>query len=85
MQRHLEPILTGFKGPHTPQPNPNKAQAQALRELKRDRDRLVITANKGVSMVIMDRQNLVNKSYQLLAQAAYRTIPIYQSPNKNLN
>ena len=40
---------------HLPKPNLNKAGAKALRELKRDRDRLVLTADKGVALVIMDR------------------------------
>ena len=58
-----------------PKPNLNKAEAWALRELKRDRDRLVLTANKGIAMVVMDRQEYVNKSNQHLAQPAYRAIP----------
>ena len=47
-----------------------QAGAQILRELKRDRDRLVLTANKGVAMVIMYRQDYINKS-----QPTYRAIP----------
>ena len=38
-----------------PKPNLTKAQFLALRELKRDRDCIVLTADKGVTMVIMDR------------------------------
>ena len=45
-----------------PQPNLTKAQSQAIRELKRDRDHIVLTADKGVAMVIMDRQDYINKS-----------------------
>ena len=41
-----------------PKPNLTKAQNLALRELKRDRDRIVLTADKGITMVIMDRQGL---------------------------
>ena len=57
-----------------PKLNLTKAQTQAFRELKRARDKLVLTANKGVAMVIMDRQDNVNKSNQLLSQPAYRSI-----------
>ena len=46
-----------LRASHPPKPNLNKAEVQALRELKRDRDRLVLTANKGVAMVVMDRQD----------------------------
>ena len=31
-------------------------------ELKRDRDRIVLTADKGVAMVIMDRQDYIKQS-----------------------
>ena len=53
----------------------NKEEAQAIRRLKRDKDRLVFTANKGVAMVVMDRWNYINKSNSLSAQSAHRPIP----------
>ena len=53
---------------HPPQPNLTKAQALALRELKRDRDCIVLAADKGVAMVIMDRQDYINKTNSLLNQ-----------------
>ena len=58
-----------------PKPNLNKSDAQAFRELKSDRDRLGLTADKGVAMLIMDRQDYVNKPNKLLSQPAYRAIP----------
>ena len=60
---------------HSPKPNLTKVQTQALKGLKKDMDRLVLTADKGVAMVIMDRQDYVNKSNQLSSQPAYRSIP----------
>ena len=56
-------------------PNLIKAQNIALRELKRDRDRIVLTADKGVAMVIMDREDYINKANNLLNQNTYRSIP----------
>ena len=50
---------------HPPKPNLTNAQNLALRELKRDRDRIVLTADKGVTMVIMDRQDYFNKAIHL--------------------
>ena len=32
-------------------------------------------ADKGVAMVVMDRQEYINKSNNLLAQPAYRPLP----------
>ena len=51
-----------LRSSHPPKPNLTKAQTSALRELKRDRDRIVFTADKGVAMVIMDRQDYINKA-----------------------
>ena len=59
----------------SPQPNLTKAKNLALRELKRDRDHRVLTAGKGVAMVIMDRQDYINKANSLLNQNTYRSIP----------
>ena len=64
-----------LRSSHPPKPNLNKAEAQAHRELTRDKDKLVLTVNKGVAMVIMDRQDYINKSNKLLSQLAYRVIP----------
>ena len=35
--------------------NISKEQARAMKELKKDQDRMVLMADKGVSMVVMDR------------------------------
>ena len=51
-------------------------------ELKRDRDHIVLTADKGVTMVIIDRQDYINKSNNLLNQPTYRTIP--QDPTNTI-
>ena len=61
--------------PSTPKSNLTKAQILALRELKRDRDCIVLDAHKGVAMVIMDRQDYINKANSLLNQNTYRSIP----------
>ena len=45
-----------------PQANLTKAQNLAIRELKRDRDRIVLRTDKGVAMVIMDRQDYITKA-----------------------
>ena len=56
-------------------PKLTKAQSQALRELKKDGERIVLTADKGLATVIMDRQDNINKSNNLLNQPSYRAIP----------
>ena len=50
-----------LRSSYAPKPNLTKAQNLALRELKRDRDRIVLTADKGVAMVIIDRQDYIKQ------------------------
>ena len=64
-----------LRSSHPPKPNLTKAQNLGLRELKRDRDCIVLTTNKGVAMVIMDIQDYISKSNSLLNQNTYRSIP----------
>ena len=63
-----------LRSSHPPKPNLTKAQNTTLRELKRDRDCIVLTADKGVAMVVMDRQDYINKANQLLNQNTYKVI-----------
>ena len=64
-----------LRASHPPKPNLTKAQNLAIRELKKDRDHIVLTADKGVAMVIMDRQNYITKANNLPSQNTYRSIP----------
>ena len=43
--------------------------------LKRDRDHIVLTADNGVAMIKMDRQEYINKANSLHNQHTYRSIP----------
>ena len=63
-----------LRSSHPPKPNLTKNQMSALRELKKDRDCIVLTADKGVAMVVMDRQDYINKAKHLLNQNTYKTI-----------
>ena len=77
-----------LRSSHPPKPNLTKAQNIALRELKRDRDCIGLTADKGVAMVIMDKQDYINKANQLLNQSTYRSIakdPTSSIKNKLIN
>ena len=64
-----------LRSSHPPKPNLSKAQNLALRELKRDRDHIVLTADKGVAMVIMDREDYINKANSLLNENTYKSLP----------
>ena len=56
---------------HTIKPNIHKEEYQALKQLKKDNTRMVLTADKGVSMVVMDREEYIPKSEELLNQPNY--------------
>ena len=75
MLRNLGPDINRvLRSSHPPKPNLTKNQMSALRELKKDRDHIVLTADKGVAMVVMDRQDYINKAKHLLNQNTYKTI-----------
>ena len=56
-----------------PRPNLNKEESRALAELKRDKDMIILTADKGVAMVALDKKKNIVKAHNLLVQLAYRT------------
>ena len=78
----------GTKSLSAPKHNLTKAQNLAIRQLKKDRDHIVLTADKGVAMVIMDRQDYISKANNLLSQNTYRSIqqdPTNTIKNKLIN
>ena len=56
--------------------NLNPSQHRALRQLKQDNSRVVLTADKGVAMVIMDQEDYTNKALTLLQDTnTYKVLP----------
>ena len=64
-----------FKKAQPPKPNITKEEAKAIQELKRDKDRVLLTTDKGVSMVVMDKEEYIQKSEELLHQPIYKELP----------
>ena len=58
-----------------PRFNITREERKLIDELRRDKNRIILTANKGVSMVVMDRDDYNKKAQELLQQSAYRPIP----------
>ena len=48
-------------------PNISWEEIKAIKELKEDRGRVILTVGKGVARVVMDRQDYSNKAHQSLA------------------
>ena len=53
----------------------SKEEPRAMKELKKDQDRMMLTADKGISMVVMEREDYEKKSEKLLSQSTYRVLP----------
>ena len=59
----------------TPKSNLNKEERIALSQLRKDQDRVILTADKGVAMVVLDKEDYISKAQELLSQLAYKEIP----------
>ena len=71
-----------------PKPNISKEETKAIQELKRDKEKIILTTNKGVSMVVMDKEEYIKKSEDLLKQPMYReltTDPTNKYKNRLIN
>ena len=56
--------------------NLRKEEFTAIKELKADKERIVLTADKGIALVVMDRSDYIRKANELLQDpSTYKTIP----------
>ena len=62
--------LALLKKAKTPRSNITKDEKRAINQLREDKERLVLSGNKGVAMVVMDRKEHMDKVEGLLAQWA---------------
>ena len=62
---------------YTPKPNLTKQERKGLSQLRKDKNRLIFTTDKGVTMVVMDEEDYINKAKELLGQQAYKRLDKY--------
>ena len=75
MPRNLGQKLTSYENrAKPPKDNISREEQKALNELREDQDRMVLTVDMGVAMVVMDRKEYQDKVEGLLATTAYMTI-----------
>ena len=84
-----------WDGMQNPGPNvwevvfPNISIEGGVKQLKADKDCMVLIRDKGVALVVMDRSNYIRKAKELLDDTnTYRTIqsdPTYKLKNKLIN
>ena len=82
-------IRGAIKHSHNSRKNFTKEEPQALAELRRDHSRVILTADKGVALVVMDRHEYTNKAQNLLEEwGTYKEIktdPTNKPKNKPIN
>ena len=64
-----EELRAEIRGPsniHIPKENITKEEAQALAELRKDQSKVIFTADKGVTLVVLDKTEYNNKAQELL-------------------
>ena len=58
-----------------PKANLTKQERIGLPQIKKDKERVILTADKEVAMVVMDREEYNSKAQELLNSLAYRSLP----------
>ena len=67
-------IKTILKKIKTPANNITREEKKALVELRRDTNKIILTVDKGVSLVVMNREDYQKKALELLDQPTYKTL-----------
>ena len=78
-----------LRQPHQSKPNLKKEEMVAMKQLKTDKNCMVLTADKGVALVVMDWVDYIKKAKEILEDSnTYRTIqtdPTSRLKNKLVN
>ena len=67
-------VKANIKKMQPPRQNLTKEEYKALEELRKDKTRMILTADKGVSIVVLDRDEYIKKAEDLLSQSSYKKI-----------
>ena len=70
------------------QANVSREELKAMKELKLDTNRLILTADKGVALVVLDKEDYIKKAEDLLEDNTYKKIaedPTPKQKNKLIN
>ena len=67
-------VKANLKKMQPPKYNLTKEEHRALKELKKDKTRMILTADKGLSIVVLDKEEYIKKADKLLSQSSYKNI-----------
>ena len=71
-----------------PRSHLTRAERRAITELKKDKSRMILTADKGVVLVVLNTEDYLKKAEDLLNQNTYRALtsdPTMRLKNKMIN
>ena len=57
-----------------PKPNITREEQKAMEKLRKDNTRIVLTMDKGVALVVMNKEDYEKKAEELLSQKTYNNI-----------
>ena len=63
-----------LKNIRPPRPNISKKEEKSIQELRKDQSKIVLTADKGVAMVVLEKDDYIRKSEDLLKKNTYREL-----------
>ena len=81
-------VKTIIKKTYNPPTNITKEERKAITELKKDSTRMILTADKGVSLVVIDTEEYNKKAEELIQHPTYKSIstdPTTRYKNKLVN
>ena len=64
-----------LKKTQAPKSNITKEEVKSIKELKRDDHRMILTTDKGVVMMVLNKDDYIRKPEDLLSQQTYKKIP----------
>ena len=67
-------MKANIKKMQPPKYNFTKEEHKVMEELKKDKTRMILTADKGISIMVIDREEYIKKADELLSQASYKNI-----------
>ena len=74
-----------LKNIRPPRPNISKAEEKAMQELRKDQGKIILTVDKGVAMVVLEKEDYIRKSEDLLKQNTYRELAADQPTSTKIN
>ena len=63
-----------LKNIRLPRPNIRKKEEKAIQELRKDQSKIVLTVDKGVAMVVLEKEDYIRKSEDLLKKNTYKEL-----------